>query len=163
MIAPRLCGPAVRTRAATIDRPSPSPLPRELWRHLAWGADYPGVAELWPRWCALVDDLTGTDVELTVEDFAPALAMFRRLERIGVIFDEAFAGFMRRLEYDGIGTSADTDRDDADELLDLEDGDSDTSDADDEPDFPATHHRPPVDASLRRMRLAVSRRQEVRP
>lgn len=135
----------------------PAPLPRELWRHLAWGADYPGVAELWPRWCPMVDDVAGPDVELSVEDFAPLLTTFKRLERLGVIFDEAFAAHMRRLEYSGINTPDDSDRDDADELLDLEDGDSDYGATDDEPDF-GEGRRPPCDPDLRRLRLEVSQR-----
>ena len=132
------------------DRVDASPLPRELFRFMRWGADYPGVAELWPRWCAVVDDLSEPDVELTAEAFAPMLAMFNRLERMGVVFDEGFSRLMRGLEWRAIGGEDDGDADDADALLDQEDGDEDRGADDDEPDFPpAGRHAPPPPSAVR--------------
>ncbi len=69
------------------------------------------VFDLWERWRNMSEALADPSFELTVEEFAPLLLAFRRLEAAGVEFDPALAGLMLCLSRQIIGTDDDCDDD----------------------------------------------------
>jgi hypothetical protein len=81
-------------------------------------------------------ELSEPDVELTVEEFAPVLALFNRLVRAGVRFPRRLVKGVRRLEASAMGGTEDSDFDAADQWIDLEDADEDNDDPDAENDDP---------------------------
>ncbi|MBA2632941.1 MAG: hypothetical protein H0U86_08095 [Chloroflexi bacterium] len=69
------------------------------------------VIDLWERWRNMSAALADPGFELTVEEFAPLLLAFRRLEAAGVEFDPALVGLMACLSRQIINTDDDCDND----------------------------------------------------
>lgn len=106
----------------------------EWIKHVRPGADLITIVNLWPKWLQLWRELSEPDVEVTVEEFGPVLALFNRLERAGVLFPRRMVAGIRRYEALALGGADDSDFDAADELLDLEDSDEDRDDPDEDND-----------------------------
>jgi hypothetical protein len=75
----------------------------------------PCLFDLWPKWKAAIATLTERDFELTVEEFAALLSLFKTLTAAGVDFEVETIALMRCLELQAAetvdGFEDDTDND----------------------------------------------------
>jgi hypothetical protein len=84
------------------------------------------IIETWPKFEAAIDALADEqDDGVIIEDFVTAWQLLMQLSAFGVKFDDAFLARFDELREQIRNTDADTDRDDADFLIDLDDSDED--------------------------------------
>jgi hypothetical protein len=77
----------------------------------------------WRIFLGLCDAISDPDFEMTCEEWAVFYAAFDRVRRAGAPFDPAFVDTIETMARDIVGTQADSDHDDADDRLDLDDDD----------------------------------------
>lgn len=82
--------------------------------------DHPPPTDTLARWHQLADELRHPAVELTPEGFAPVLATYRALRSAGHEFDATLAAIVEILAGQVRGGEDDSDRDDADLMMDVD-------------------------------------------